>query len=260
MPAKSIKYQYQLTKGVPTPKILEMVGRKFGRLTVERYAGYRITGSGQKNQYVWCLCECGNRVLGATGHLMGGKWRSCGCLRVDEPNRRVHGYAPLSGKREKIYHAWHSMHSRCNPNKNNSTRRYHEKGVKVCDGWSGKFGFLNFKEAMYPPTDKSIDRIDNDLHYSCGKCGECKENGWQLNCRWGNDDIQANNRGDFNHWVVLDGVKMTYRQASRYLGFREKLLQERVVCCGWDERRAITTPCNGIVPKQVKYEPYTKSK
>ncbi len=95
---------------------------------------------------------------------------------------------------------------------------------------------------MYPPTERTLDRIDNDLHYSCGHCDECIREGWELNCRWGNDDVQANNRGDFNNWITIDNIKMTYRQADKYLGFRPKTLQGRIKNLGWSEERAISTP------------------
>ena len=226
-----------------SPKVAEMINKKYGRLTILSCAGKRKVGKSE-TFYLNCVCDCGKEVLASNAHIKGGKLSSCGCLRIDFPNHFKHGYAPLRGKREKIYHAWHSMHFRCSEKakEQDSTRKYGEKGIKVCEGWSGENGFINFKEAMNPPTDKSLDRINNDLHYSCGKCDECMREGWEFNCRWGNDDVQSNNRGDFNNWITIDGITMTYRQASRHLGFPEKTLQSRIKTLGWSEQEAISTP------------------
>lgn len=235
-----------------SPKVAEMINKKYGRLTIISCAGKRKKGK-QETFYLNCLCECGKEVLASVGHVKGGKLSSCGCYKIDHPSRFVHGYAPLRGKREKIYHAWHSMHYRCSEKakEQDSTRKYGEKGIKVCEGWSGNTGFVNFKEAMNPPTDKSLDRINNDLHYSCGKCDECKKNDWRLNCRWGSDDVQSNNRGNFNNWIIIDEKEMTYRQASRYLGFPEKTLQSRIVRMGWAVEKAISTPIKNNKTKRM---------
>ena len=232
-----------LLKREPTPTVSAMIGETYTRLTVTGYAGYKITNSGFQYHFVWCECSCGKIVLGNSNHIHHGKWRSCGCLRVDYPNRFKHGYAPLKGKRDKIYVTWQGIHKRCSATgRNDSNRKYAEKGIKVCAGWSGETGFENFKRQMLPITDKSIDRINNDLHYSCGECEECKANKWPFNCRWGNDNVQSNNRGDFNNWITIGGIEMTYRQADRYLGFPIKTLQTRIRGLGWSEERAVSTP------------------
>ncbi len=247
MPEKRIKYQHQLLKGDPSPSIKSIIGRRFGRLLIESYAGHVNLPSGKSRiQYVWCLCDCGSRVLGNSTHIKYGNTISCGCWKIDHPSRLKHGYAPLKGKREKIYKTWQGIHKRCRPGNSKSDRKYYEKGIKVCDGWSGINGFENFKKDMMPITGKSLDRINNDLHYSCGNCDECKAHKWGLNCRWADDKTQSNNRGEFNNWVEIDGKKMTFTQASRYLGFNnQRTLQSRVKNLGWSIEKAMYTPIKG---------------
>lgn len=230
----------------PKESVKEIIGKRYNRFIVVSVAGKRVLNNGHSIYYN-CKCDCGNEVIVSAGHLKGGKTKSCGCLRVDHPNRFVHGYAPLKGKREKIYLSWKGMHARTKDYSGKvDTRKYIEKGIRVCEGWSGKDGFINFKNQMSPPTNKSLDRIDNNLHYSCGLCEECKRENWKLNCRWADDDTQSNNRGDFNNWIKIDGVLMTYTQASRYLGFPEKTLQRRIKRFGWSEEKAIKTPVKKI--------------
>lgn len=57
---------------------LDLLGQKFGRLTVTRCLGNKQpTGP-----YYWeCLCACGKTHKARTSHLISGNIKSCGCLR-----------------------------------------------------------------------------------------------------------------------------------------------------------------------------------
>jgi len=52
----------------------DIIGDKFGRLTVKEYKG----GS----QWL-CECECGNETSVYTGNLKSGNTKSCGCLHKE---------------------------------------------------------------------------------------------------------------------------------------------------------------------------------
>lgn len=55
------------------------VGKRFGRLTVERLHHERDK-SGQK---LWsCVCDCGRRTAVRSGLLVNGNTKSCGCLKT----------------------------------------------------------------------------------------------------------------------------------------------------------------------------------
>lgn len=58
--------------GCYRPPRINLAGQKFGRLTVQEWAG---NGKWQ------CLCECGNVVLVQTNNLKNGNTQSCGCLQ-----------------------------------------------------------------------------------------------------------------------------------------------------------------------------------
>lgn len=58
----------------------ELIGRRFGRLLVERYAGDEYIGKDNNSRYV-CLCDCGNTVIVGAGKLKSGHTQSCGCLQ-----------------------------------------------------------------------------------------------------------------------------------------------------------------------------------
>lgn len=58
------------------PQIKDLLGCRFGNLTVIEYAG-------QKNNRAWwkCQCDCGNIVIVRSDHLIGGGTTSCGCVK-----------------------------------------------------------------------------------------------------------------------------------------------------------------------------------
>lgn len=57
----------------------QLVGKKFGRLTV-----LRITGSTEDhNRDAGCMCECGTPVIARVDNLRAGKTKSCGCIASD---------------------------------------------------------------------------------------------------------------------------------------------------------------------------------
>jgi len=66
-------------------KKLNLIGQRFGRLTVISDAGIRVSEKGRKS-YLWnCICDCGKTTVVTTSNLQGNKVLSCGCYR----NERV---------------------------------------------------------------------------------------------------------------------------------------------------------------------------
>lgn len=104
--------------------------------------------------------------------------------------RDLHG---MNGTSE--YQTWQHLRDRCLNKNNKGYIRYGGRGIRVCQRWNEKFS--NFYEDMgpKPSPSHSIDRIDNDKNYSCGKCDHCKALGWKANCRWADDETQRLNQG-----------------------------------------------------------------
>ena len=63
-------------------KAQNLVGQKFGRLTVKDKAGYFKSKGGT---YYLCDCDCGNKDIKVLGSVLkSGKQVSCGCWRVEQ--------------------------------------------------------------------------------------------------------------------------------------------------------------------------------
>ena len=67
------------------PKKIDLVGMKFGMLTVVSEASPTYV-SGQKKICWNCLCDCGNEVVVQGGKLKSGNTKSCGCYRHTYPS------------------------------------------------------------------------------------------------------------------------------------------------------------------------------
>lgn len=59
----------------------DLVGKKFGKLEVIEFAGFRSNGRQQIAEWL-CKCDCGNTCVAAGYLLQAGRKKSCGCLRI----------------------------------------------------------------------------------------------------------------------------------------------------------------------------------
>ena len=57
-----------------------LIGKKFGKLTVINEASPKIEPSGKKKIMWECICECGNIRVVSSSNLTSGHTRSCGCM------------------------------------------------------------------------------------------------------------------------------------------------------------------------------------
>jgi hypothetical protein len=161
---------------------IDLTGKQIGRLRVLKYCGH--------GRYL-CECECNKQQkLYDASNLHRGHSRSCGCLRsvISAQVNRTHGMT-----RTPEFSTWHGMKDRCQNPKGKDWPKYGGRGITICERWRDSFESF-YNDMGDRPEGMSIDRIDNDRNYSCGRCADCLANDWTWNCRWANSSEQAANR------------------------------------------------------------------
>ena len=73
-------------------KILDLIGQRFGRLTVVE----RAENKGKQTRYL-CRCDCGKENIFYTTNLTRGLSTSCGCLRKEKSKERQ--FIDLTGQK-----------------------------------------------------------------------------------------------------------------------------------------------------------------
>ncbi len=197
------------------------VGERFGRLVVVRRApddgGHSACEFG---------CDCGAIVVRRMAYVRCGRMRSCGCLQRETARARLltHGE---SGK--TVEHAtWLRMLARCNNSRNPDYARYGGRGIQICDRWARSYENFLADMGRRPGLGYSIDRIDNDGHYSPD------------NCRWATDEEQQLNKRS-NHRVTWGDRTKTIKEWSVETGIPYGTLLMRIRA-GWSVEDAMTKP------------------
>jgi len=168
--------QSQRTRSCGCLKSPDLVGRKFGKLTVLNKNGQNKSGHTK-----WlCKCACGKEVSISVSHLNSGNTQSCGCLltRSNSESPNWGGYGVISAK------VWNHI-------KANARSRSHIFHITIQDAMElfiaqNRKCALTGVELNFAPSDKtrtkwqtaSLDRIDSDIGYVKG------------NVQWVHKDVQ----------------------------------------------------------------------
>jgi hypothetical protein len=77
---------------------LNLIGQKFGKLTVLLRDVETPRKEKDYNFYWWCQCDCGNKITARSNRLNGGCVKSCGCLNNKCRSESFHwkGYEDIS--------------------------------------------------------------------------------------------------------------------------------------------------------------------
>lgn len=132
------------------------------------------------------------------------------------------------------YWAWVGMKRRCFDPKDSHYKHYGARGIGICAALL--VGYKAIVEVIGPrPSEKekgkirsrySLDRLNNDNGYWCGRCEECLYWDHDLNIRWATSVEQGNNRR-CNVRLTKDGITMTIPEWARYLNVNPATLMTR---------------------------------
>lgn len=203
-------------------KILDLVGKQYGRLTVLEYSCRNTRGKS-----MWkCQCECGNtcEVLGT--RLRSGHTKSCGCYNheITKEKSTTHGMS-----NSRLYNIWKVMLKRCNYKNGTNYRNYGAKGIRVCEEW---YSFEKFRDWAIDngySDELTIDRINNGGNYT------------PENCRWVDMKTQARNTSR-NLLLTFRGETHCLMEWAEIVGINYRTLQGRILRYGWSIDRALSTP------------------
>lgn len=203
-------------KGEYIPK-KNLLGMKFGKLTVIEYAGYEIKFN--RVQHLWkCKCDCGNIKISQSRHLLNKHCQSCGCLpHIPKtlPNVKHHK------SNTRLHNVWKSMKGRCYTKSCSGYENYGGRGITVCEEWRNDFSafyewsIANGYKEVEDHSKYTLDRIDVNGNYE------------PSNCRWVDMKVQCNNKRN-NARYMFDGELLTLRDISQRTGANYKTLKGRI--------------------------------
>lgn len=222
---------HSLTKGISLSCGCEthfqnIAGIRFGRLVVlekhhqDKWRGWHWT----------CACDCGNKTIVSSHHLLQGHTKSCGCLKI-ETTKTVnfkHGYS-----RTKLGAVRNALLQRCYNTNDKGYHRYGGRGIQVCEEWRNhptSFYDWAIKQGYKEDSSLSIERIDNNGNYE------------PSNCCWSLPLKQSNNRRN-TIYLTLDGKTKPLAVWSKELAIPRSTLFSRKKR-GWTDKDTLTKEIN----------------
>lgn len=195
-------------------------------------------------------CVCGVEKELDIGNVERGTTWSCGCLKremvakFNTETKTKHGLAGTP-----LYQVWQGAKQRCINPKHKKWKDYGGRGITMCARLQESFN--NFVECVGPrPEDKTtIDRIDNNGGYWCGRseCPDCAAAKHQCNLRWVVSKVSGNNRRT-NRPVTWNGKTQSVTMWAEELGMDPATLIGRLNR-NWGVERALSTPARAYTKR-----------
>lgn len=190
------------------PKIKDLTGQRFGRLTVK---GFSQKDRHNKGHWV-CQCDCGNVVDVETHQLKSGKTKSCGCLKSEKTRERVKTHGDTGSR---LYWVWAAIIQRCTNPANAAYNNYGGRGIKVCEEWQNSFEtFRDWALANGYRQGQTIDRQNNNGDY-------CPDN-----CRLADRKTQNNNKRNTKQ-IEFMGERHSVTEWARIIGVDRATIRKR---------------------------------
>lgn len=162
-------------------------------------------------------CTKKNRSHGlCNAHL--SRLQRNGSVDIVKPHPVKHGLW-----KHPLYQIWNGIKYRCLVPSSRDYPAYGGRGITICKRW--REDFQAFYDDVAPrPEGLTLDRKNNNLHYSCGKCEECKANGWEANCRWVSRSVQNHNRRQRPNSAGYQGIKADHGRWNARIRVNKKII------------------------------------
>lgn len=200
---------------------MRYIGEKYNSLTI--ISRDEIKSRTKKRTYVNCLCDCGDTKSIYLQSVKGGITTSCGCLRkrtmrdIGKKNKK-HGLWD-----HPLYNLFMKMKERCENKKNHAYHNYGGRGIRCT--FEGPQQFIQWSLLNGYKKGLSIDRINNNGHYSVD------------NCRWVSAKTQCRNKRTNRMLRYNNEVKCVAEWAG-VLGINVSTLYTRLRK-GWSTKKAL---------------------
>lgn len=162
----------------------DLVGKKFGRLTVIKYEGIETCQykSGKTTHKLWlCKCDCGNEKIVRNNPLVCGRLVSCGC-RLQEIRKRINVRSKSLPKGDAAWNVYYSKY-KYNAKKRdrifeltfNEFKNICSQNCIYCGIEPSKIEPSGVKETSVNGTVlvNGVDRVDNSIGYILSNCVTC---------------------------------------------------------------------------------------
>lgn len=197
----------------------EMIGKKFGRLTVVSRAGSE-KGKGLSRKLWNCVCECGKHKIVNTHALTSGCVRSCGCLSR-EARKRLRLDAATRNEHIHLRMVWKSIKQRCYNHNHPEYKNYGGKGVRMYDEWlNNSKAFIEWGLKNGYSIGLDVDRIDSNGNYEPSNC--------QFLTR--SENVLKEKRK-----ITIGGVTLRYAEISNIVGCADNYFKNRILRVGFDK-------------------------
>ena len=221
----------------------DIVGLKFGKLTVINYDHYIKNSKGKGNSYYYnCKCECGNNCTVERNSLKFGNTKSCGCIHKNQLIKRNKNNGSLKGDSKNeyklLYQSWSAMKSRCMNTNNKNYDKYGGRGIKLCKEWLEWDNFKQWSLSNRWEKGLTIERIDVNGNYE------------PCNCEWATYKEQANNKRN-NKYLTYKGKTKTLSQWCEELQLNYYRTKARLNTCHLTVEQAFELPKQNLRRKLV---------
>lgn len=204
---------------------LNLVGQRFGKLTVIKDLGLRKRADGRNNSWFLCRCDCGNECEKKGTVLKSGKVNSCGCLYKE----LAHNKPNYHGKtHKKLYQVWSAFRGRCNCPTDAAYKNYGGRGIGYAPEWDDYLIFEKwaFENGYQENVGLTLERIDVNKGYTPD------------NCCWDTRKRQSNNKRN-NLYFTIDGVTHTLAEWCEIYNVPYSRVDVRMNALGWSFEDAL---------------------